>query len=70
MAEEKPAEKKTEGMTEMEKYRAGEPFNSAKLWNEMDESFWDATMDGMKEGVAEDPKAEKPAPPAKPDPAA
>lgn len=35
--------------SEKEKYWAGEPFDSAKLYQEMDDSFWDAAFDGLRQ---------------------
>jgi hypothetical protein len=39
--------------SELEKYHAGEDFDTAKLWSEMDDDFWEKTMQGMEEGAAE-----------------
>ena len=47
-------------MTENEKRLAGEPFDSAKLFQEMDDSFWDATMDGLREGHEASKETPKP----------
>jgi len=36
-------------LTEMEKYWAGEDYDKGKLFQEMDNSFWDSVFDGLKE---------------------
>jgi hypothetical protein len=57
--DDQPAEKKpAEAMTEMQKYRAGEPFDSAKLYAEMDDSMMDSLIEGVSERKDEAAKPE------------
>lgn len=53
-ADPKPAKE----MTELEKYHAGEPFDSAKLWQAMDDDMMDKLTDGITEGLAAKKKRE------------
>ena len=37
-------------LTEMEKWKKGMPFNSARLWQEMDDDYLDKISDGVSGG--------------------
>lgn len=50
-------------MSEREKYWAGLPYDEAKLYAEMDDDFWEKTMEGLRGPAPADPKN----PPSAPD---
>jgi hypothetical protein len=54
-------------MTEWEKRMADEPFDSAKLWQEMNDDGVDAITEGFRAGLADDHDSPEPA--TKPPPA-
>lgn len=60
------ADKDPKNMTEKEKYWAGEPYDSAKLWAEMDDEFWDSTFDGLKDDQKPTGQKNPPSGPARP----
>lgn len=45
-------------LKELEKYHAGEAFDSSKMYDEMDEAFWEKTMEGLREGSAPAPNGQ------------
>lgn len=64
MADKPPEKKPVQEMTELEKYHAGEPTDSAKLWAAMDDDMMDKLTEGIserKDGAPEEKPAEKPA---------
>jgi hypothetical protein len=47
---------------EFDKWRRGEPFDSAKLWAEMDDDFLDLILDAVPAPSAEPSRESKPLP--------
>jgi hypothetical protein len=51
--------------TERARYWAGEPYDVNKLGAELDDAFWDATMEGLTEGCRKREGEGKAAPPSR-----
>lgn len=54
-ADPKPAKE----MNDLNKYHAGEPFDAAGIWKDMEEATTDKLLDGIQEGIAMRKKREE-----------